>query len=187
MTGWDKGNSRVDFRCRISARWWVVKKSSSGLGNSCCRFPPQNFRQMITTRNSRWGCPPFHITCFCRSASDTLAYGIYRPSQESGSHHVRDGWSPRAREESIHHEESHLHVRPPGTNWPSTFVPTRALRRLQRRDSRDSRRKKNPWVTSLSEFPKLTGKSHWWHHSSIFSETGWWWWLVGGDVVGDDE
>ena len=25
-----------------------------------------------------------------------------------------------------------------------------------------------PWVTSLSEFPKLTGKSHGRHHSRIF-------------------
>ena len=41
--------------------------------NSCCGFPPQNLEALLL-----WLHPRFYIACFCGSASDTLACGMYR-------------------------------------------------------------------------------------------------------------
>ena len=96
------------------------------------------------------------------TVTDTLACGMYRWGSGSHHHDVLEGCFPMVREELIHHTERHLQVRSQG---PSTFVLTRALRRLQRSQLRESPMGditlgiskaygKIPWMTSLLEFPK---------------------------------
>ena len=82
---------------------------------SATEFPPDD--DQLTARKSRCGRQPFHIACFCGSAFDTLARGMYR--RESGAHHVREGCSPMVREGFICHTERHLQVLPPGSGRDS--------------------------------------------------------------------
>ena len=63
----------------LSARWYV------DWADSCCGFPPQNFSQTMPTQNGHGAAfmtpPPFHIACFCGSAS-----GVWHVPLGNGYH-----------------------------------------------------------------------------------------------------
>ena len=58
---------------------------------------------MITTRNSCCGLQPVQTACFCCSASEMLACGMYRWGSES--HRVRKGFSLMVSKEFIRHAD----------------------------------------------------------------------------------
>ena len=81
---------------------------------------------MITAQNSRRGRPPFDLACFCGSEA-LCRFVVGSIDRESGSHQVREAAPQWCARSSFVTQSAICNIGPKG---PSTFVQTRALRRL---------------------------------------------------------